>query len=324
MVLQKVGGGLSELLSVHCEEVETVKELKSTQLNICVCICTYKRPHLLRRTLKGVELQNSSRRFEYSIVVCDNDRERSAQPVVEEFMHTSMIHTTYCVEPEQNIALARNRALAQASGEFIAFIDDDEFPNEDWLATLLGACEQYDADGVLGPVRPHFDEPPPSWIIKGRFCEREEYPTGQPLDWDQTRTGNVLIKRYVLDGVPIPFKSEFGNGGEDQEFFRMMMGRGHRVVWCNEAIVHEVVPPSRWTRRFMLKRGLLQGHNRRRLSTGRIAMKSIVALPLYIASLPVALLVGQHVFMYYAIRLFYHAGTLLACFGIRPLGEKYL
>jgi cellulose synthase/poly-beta-1,6-N-acetylglucosamine synthase-like glycosyltransferase len=268
--------------------------------------------------------QNSGQKFVYSIVVCDNDSERSAKPVVDEFMGASMTNITYCVEPEQNIALARNRALAHASEEFIAFIDDDEFPDEDWLATLVSACERYHADGVLGPVRPHFDQPPPSWIIKGRFCERPEYATGLLLHWDQTRTGNALIKRHVLEGVAIPFRAEFGNGGEDQEFFRTMMERGYRFVWCNEAIVHEIVPPSRWTRRFMLKRGLLQGHNKRRLSPGRIAVKSAVALPLYVVTLPVAILVGEHVFMYYAIRLFYHAGLLLATCGIRPLGEKYL
>ena len=35
----------------------------------------------------------------------------------------------YCVEPRQNIALARNKALQNAEGDLIAFIDDDEFPD---------------------------------------------------------------------------------------------------------------------------------------------------------------------------------------------------
>jgi succinoglycan biosynthesis protein ExoM len=263
-------------------------------------------------------------RFVYSIVVCDNDNEESARPIVDDFIHISAIGTIYCVEPEQNIALARNRALAHASEEFIAFIDDDEFPDEGWLATLLRACERYHADGVLGPVRPHFDQPPPSWIIKGRFCERREYVTGTILHWRQTRTGNALIKSGVLGSITIPFNSEFGNGGEDDDFFRRVMEQGHRFVWCNEAIVYEVVPPERWTRRYMLRRALLRGQNQRLLLSFQSVAKSVVAAPLYAITLPVALLIGQHVFMRYAIRFFDHVGKLLVACGMRPLGKKYL
>jgi glycosyltransferase involved in cell wall biosynthesis len=63
----------------------------------------------------------------------------------------------------------RNTAVAHATGDFIAFIDDDEFPADDWLIQLRATCDRYKAAGVLGPVRPHFDEPPPAWIIKGGF-----------------------------------------------------------------------------------------------------------------------------------------------------------
>lgn len=260
----------------------------------------------------------------YSIVICDNDNEQSAKPVIDEFIRTSVINVTYCVEPKQNIALARNRALNHASGAFVAFIDDDEFPDKDWLVALFTACEEYDADGVLGPVRPHFDQSPPSWIIKGRFCERPQYSTGTILHWMQTRTGNVLIRGSVLDDVTVPFRPEFGNGGEDDDFFRRVMERGRRFVWCNEAIVYEVVPPERWTRWYLLKRALLRGQNQRLLLDFRSIAKSIVAVPLYAVTLPVTLLAGQHVFMRYTIRLFDHAGKLLAACGMRPLGEKYL
>src|ERR1051325_8420557 len=88
-----------------------------------------------------------------------------------------------CVEPRQNIALARNMAVANAKGDFIAFIDDDELPGGEWLLTLFSAYQQYGVDGVLGPVKPRFDEPPPKWVVDGRFCERPSYPTGFVIDW---------------------------------------------------------------------------------------------------------------------------------------------
>jgi len=80
--------------------------------------------------------------FTYSIVVVDNDRLRSAEEVVKEFTVASSIPIRYCVEPQQNIAMARNRAVSNASGDFIAFIDDDEFPQGRWLVTLFQACQK--------------------------------------------------------------------------------------------------------------------------------------------------------------------------------------
>ncbi len=291
---------------------------------VSVCICTFKRPQLLRRTLEGVVRQETSGQFTFSIIVVDNDATQSASVVVEEVRAISSVEITYCCEPEQNISLARNKALEHATGNYVACLDDDEFPEKDWLLTLIKACECYSADGVLGPVRPWFDQPPPSWIIRGRFCERPEHPTGFLLHYWQTRTGNVLFRRRILDGIQVPFRREFGNGGEDQDFFRRMIQNGCRFVWCNEALVHEVVPPDRWERRYMLRRALLRGQNEKLLLTPISLGKSILAVPFYALILPFLLLAGHHVFMSYAIRLLDHAGKLLGAMGLKPAGDQYL
>ena len=96
------------------------------QQHITVCVCTFQRPHLLRRLLEKLGEQDFGSLFTYSIVVADNDRLRSAEPVVAEFATISPIPISYCVEPRQNIALARNKAIENATGQFLAFIDDDE------------------------------------------------------------------------------------------------------------------------------------------------------------------------------------------------------
>jgi glycosyltransferase involved in cell wall biosynthesis len=291
---------------------------------VTVCICTYKRPELLRRLLAALDRQQTAGGFSYSIVVADNDAAESAREVVTEFAGTSSVAVTYCVEREQNIALARNRALEQARGEYVAFIDDDEFPDPEWLATMLGACEAWRADGVLGPVRPFFDEPPPAWLVRSKLCERPEHPTGTRLDWRDTRSGNVLFRRNVLGVLDTPFRREFGNGGEDQDFFRRLMEGGRRFAWCNEAAVYEVVPAERRRRRYFLRRALRRGQNERRLLTAAGVATSLLAVPVYTALLPVACLFGQHVFMRYCVRLLDHVGRLLGAVGIEPAAGQYV
>ena len=293
--------------------------------HICICICTYRRPAYLRHLLTELSNQETGGLFTYSIVVVDNDRLRSAEPVVKEFAASPSIPIRYCVESQQNIAMARNKAVSNASGDFIAFIDDDEFPQQRWLLTLFQACRKYGVDGALGPVKPHFDEGTPGWVIKGNFYDRPSYRTGFVIDASKGRTGNVLLKGSIFAGIGEPFRAQF-QSGEDQDFFGRVIEKGHVFIWCEEAVAYEVVPPVRWKRSFMLKRALLRGGVTPLHSTFgvRDILKSLVAVPAYAVALPFALASGQHRFMTLLIKLCDHLGRLLACLGIRPIKVAYV
>jgi succinoglycan biosynthesis protein ExoM len=299
--------------------------MTSEPTHISVCICTYRRPALLDRLLKALAAQETDGLFTYSIVVADNDHLESARAGVGSFAAASPVPIRYCVEPTQNIALTRNRAVANADGDFVAFIDDDERPTERWLVTLLQACRTHAADGVLGPVRPEFSQDAPNWVVQGRFYDRPTYPTGLVIDWRKGRTGNVLLRRHVLESTSQPFRPDFLTG-EDQDFFRRMIERGFVFIWCNEAVAYEVVPPARWNRRFMLRRALLRGAISPNHPTfgRRDILKSLVAVPAYTAALPVALALGHGRFMTCLVSLFDHIGRLLALVGIRPIRAAYV
>lgn len=292
--------------------------------HVTVCVCTFRRPQMLRRLLDRLERQETLGAFTYSAVVCDNDPAGSAREVVEQFRTSSTLKVVYSSEPRKNIALARNEALRNATGEFIAFIDDDEFPEPDWLHQMLQTCKERGAAGILGPVRPHFETPPPSWIVKGAFCERPEYPTGRIMHWEECRTGNVLFHRSIIEGEAQPFLEEFGTGGEDKDFFMRMSQRGHVFLWCNEGVTWETVPPERWTRAYMLRRALLRGNNILKHPGRQLALlsRSVVAVPAYTLMLPFTLLLGQHVFMKYSIRFCDHAGRLLGAVGLNPVKAR--
>lgn len=294
-------------------------------VRIAVCVCTLKRPDMLAKLLAAIESQVAARRvLHLSVVVCDNDDAQSAAPIVAAAAARGRLRVNYVCEPVKNIALARNRAVMAAAGDYIAFIDDDEFAGPEWLETMLAALEAYDAAGVLGPVRPSFDEPPPQWIIDGRFCERPEYPTGTLLRWQDCRTGNVLIKRAIIAGNSAPFDAALGAGGEDQEFFRRMIALGHEFRWCNDGAVFETVPRERWTRGYMLRRALLRGQNvvTRRIGLAGLLARSLVAIPGYLMILPVAFVLGQHRFMKYSIKLFDHLGRVLAVLRVNPVQRR--
>ena len=146
--------------------------MERTGPHISICICTFRRQTLLRQLLEELSTQETEGLFTYSVIVVDNDASQSSKEVVDGFEMNSSLAICYSVEPIQNIALARNKALSQAKGSFIAFIDDDELPDRDWLLRLFQVCEKYHSAGALGPVLPHFEHQPPAWVIRGGFCDR--------------------------------------------------------------------------------------------------------------------------------------------------------
>jgi succinoglycan biosynthesis protein ExoM len=293
--------------------------------HISVCICTFKRPESLKRLLDRLATQETAGLFTYSLVVVDNDPQKSGQQTCLEFTQRhSQPALAYCTQPEQSIALTRNKAIETTTGTFIAFIDDDEFPDDGWLLALFRTCTSMEVAGVLGPVKRHFDQEPPTWIRKGNFFERPTHATGYVLKWTETRTGNVLFRRDILETGVLPFRPQF-RGGSDVDFFRLRMEKGHYFVWCNEAVVYETVPPARWKRRYMLRRALLRGIGAALRREGVLGTaKSIIAVPLYTVALPFALLAGQHRFMTLLIKTCDHLGKLLRLVGINTIKDAYV
>ena len=220
----------------------------------------------------------------------------------------------------------RNRATRERQrASCLAFIDDDELPPARWLLTLFNACHEYGVDGVLGPVKPYFDEEPPAWVISGGFYDRPTYPTGFVIDWLKGRTGNVLLKMHLFAGGTPPFQARVLDR-EDQDFFGRMIEQGYVFIWCDEAVAYEVVPPMRWKRTFMLRRAMLRGATSLVHPTfgTRDIVKSAVAVPAYILGLPFALVLGHDRFMTLMVKLCDHTGRLLALVGINPIKEPYV
>jgi predicted glycoside hydrolase/deacetylase ChbG (UPF0249 family) len=307
-------------------ELKSVADASEKEMpHICVCICTYKRPEPLKRLLRDLDAQNNGGLFTYSIVVADNDPEGSAQTAVEEMQAVLHVPLKYCAEPNRGIARARNTVVANAEGDYLALIDDDEFPIANWLRILLLTCRQYRVDGVLGPVKRYFDQEPPSWLKKSSLYDRSVNPTGLQVNWKDSRTGNVLLKRSVVLNDPMPFRPEF-RAGEDQDFFRRKIEEGRSFVWSSDAAVHEVIPPARWSRLYYIRKALLQGATAaQQPDCGPVKLaKSVIAVPLYMLLLPLTLVMGQSHFMTLLVKLCDHAGKLLQSMKINPIREEYV
>jgi glycosyltransferase involved in cell wall biosynthesis len=288
--------------------------------SVTICVCTFRRPEMLKKLLGMLRSQVTGGRFDFSVIVVDNDKDGSGADAVRDVRPGSPFPIQYFVEPERSISVARNRAVREAQGDLIAFIDDDEFPDDHWLERLVETLALSCSEGVLGPIRPHYDNVPPAWLVKSGILERKSYRTGETIgNPNDTRTGNALVVRRLFDGEDGSFDLRYGKtGGGDVDFFNRMMLKGNRFVFCDEAVVYETVPLERQKRSYYTKRAFTRGMTTAMyvpfLSRG--TLKSLAAILIYTAALPVAFLLGQHQFMKYLIKDCDHLGKVLKYMGI--------
>lgn len=294
--------------------------------HISICICTYLRPALLSRLIVRLRDQRTDGLFTYSAVVVDNDARGSGEEAVKGVGAAALMPIEYHIEPERNISLARNRSIENAQGNLIAFIDDDEFPADDWLYQHFRTLRGSPASGVLGPVRADFDAQAPAWLTKSGLLGRREFVTGQRiLNSRFTRTGNVLLWRSLFADPDDRFDPAYGKtGGSDAIFFRRMMRKGHLFLWCNDAVVYETVLPERQVKSYYIKRAFTRGMGEAQDAPflSLRTLRSAIAVPLYALLLPFARLAGAHVFMRYLVKECDHLSLILAQFGIKVVKER--
>ena len=216
--------------------------------SVTVGVCTYRRPELLQRALDSLARQTWPH-DDFEIVVVDNDTQRSAEALVARFAQTaSAPRIRYAVEPGRGVSHVRNRCVAMAQGEWLAYIDDDEEARLDWLAQLMSAQQRFAADVVLGPVNPLLPDDAPAWLrAMGRSTDHPGMVTGTVVPPGQGGCGNVLMRLAAVRARgAAPFHPSLSlTGGEDAELFNWLRQQGAKVVWCGDAWADEHQPARR-------------------------------------------------------------------------------
>lgn len=179
--------------------------------------------------------------------------------------------------PENNIGIARNIAVEQASNDLLIFLDDDEFPVPTWITDLTAASSDHDAQMVSGPTYPLFLFDTPKWVETVDLHNTAGRKTGQILD--KSGAGNLLIRRSSIVGDT--FSEVYGrSGGEDTEFVHRQVQNGLKLVWCEEAAAFEYMPKEKSTARYFIKRFVIQGqlHRKVMIEIGAIKNRFVFVL----------------------------------------------
>src|SRR5690349_19715457 len=229
-------------------------------MRVTVMIPTQRRLGGLAVAARSVFAQVGVDFARLELVVVDNDQAPSAQATVAELTGEAPFPVHYVHEPRPGVAHARNAGMAAASGELIAFLDDDEEAPAGWLAALLAAQARYQADVVFGPVRARA----PASVTRHRdYLERffsREGPAEAGVIDHYYGCGDSLLRRAALPDPVAPFAVERNHiGGEDDMLFGHMRAGGARFAWEPAAWVWEDPAPDRLSLDYTIRRAFAYG-----------------------------------------------------------------
>jgi succinoglycan biosynthesis protein ExoM len=300
--------------------------IKDRSIQIDIGICTYRRASLDEALLSLAVLAVPAD-TKLRIIVADNDKVATARERVDALRPTIPHEIAYVHCPAANISIARNACLDNATGDFLAFIDDDEDASEEWLIELLATAETTRADAVLGPVRSVYSSTAPDWMREGDF--HSTLPVWVDGEIRTGYTCNVLLRLASPPVAGRRFNLALGRtGGEDTEFFSHMHGDGGKIAFAEKAYVYEPVTESRaglgWLAKRRFRFGqthgrLLQEKSPRFTRLRQLGLASAKALFCYAAAIGC---IFSTVPRYrYALRGVMHSGVVSGLLGVREIRQ---
>lgn len=305
---------------------------------ISICIATYKRPELLYKLLLSLLNQKNIEEYNIEIVVVDNDPERTAEPVIIKFKEKILTNNRYSIkydmQPEKNIALTRNKTVELASGDYLFFIDDDEYAEKLCLFNHLKVMKDFDADVTFGNVLPYFEDRTPDYIKKAGPYYRKNSPAGYESSY--FITGNTMLNLKKIPKNFIKFNCEYGiTGGSDHYLFSSLKIRGYRLFSASDSIAMEFIPKERGNLNWLVKRVFRTGNNYTRTllkNTDNYLKKllfSIVQLSIGIIQFLIAivlsisfLVIDKNRSLNWFLKSISNLGKPFAVFGIYPKEYK--
>jgi len=219
-------------------------------LRATVAICTRNRSVMLRRVLESFCTQLVPKGVPWELLVVDNGSTDATSEVAAAFV--SRLPLRLVQEPEPGLSAARNRAVSEARGEYLLWIDDDAIPEPGWIAAYLEAFLAWPEAALFGgPIAVAFDAPLPDWfrrvlpVIGGVYgqCDLGTEPIALRASVTELPFGTNYVTRLV-EQRRFPYDTTLGRhpqhpnrGAEETEVLLSMLESGLDGRWVPTASV---------------------------------------------------------------------------------------
>lgn len=231
-------------------------------MNLTVAVCTWNRASLLRKTLESLAAQHDPGDARWELLIVNNNCTDETDAVIAAF--TSRLPIRALHERNPGLSIARNKAIAAATGDYILWTDDDVVVCPEWLSAYARAFRAWPDHAVFGgPIRPEFEGTPPDWLlavwphVENAYAIRDigsEWKSLAIAAGQEPFGANFAVRLDLQRSHP--YNTRLGKspehpsrGGEEAAVIRAILGAGHPGRWVAGAVVHHWVPRKRQSTR---------------------------------------------------------------------------
>jgi glycosyltransferase involved in cell wall biosynthesis len=248
---------------------------------ITVALCTHDHADRLVRTLASLP-RLVAPTSEWELVVIDNaSRDATPEVLADPAWHPPGVRVRVVNEERLGLSNARNRALVEARGQYLAFIDDDETPDPMWLRAYEACIIEHRPDAMGGRIDVSLEGARrPSWLqdeLLGFLGQLDHGPARWLTSGESPiYGGNFAFRRSVFERIGC-FDARLGRrgrtnaGGEDADIYARLLAAGCAVRWVPEAIVQHHIETPKLRRGYFLElhfqQGLMEGARKRGIAT---------------------------------------------------------
>lgn len=236
-------------------------------MKVTVAICTHNRAKDTGEAIESIVAQSFDMN-EIEIVVVDNQSSDNTAEVVHGLRHQHGPRIRYVLEQKLGLSVARNRAIKEANGEYILFLDDDALASNLWVERIVDVFESDPTIGCVGGrIDPIWESKEPDWIpaeyrsvftILDYCSEVKEMPS-PAIPYG----ANVAFRTSVFQHMK-PFREDLGRVGnnllssEESELIARLR-ESYKVYYTPFASVQHKIAKERTTKKWFLKRIFWQG-----------------------------------------------------------------
>ncbi|MBO0349485.1 hormogonium polysaccharide biosynthesis glycosyltransferase HpsE [Phormidium pseudopriestleyi FRX01] len=235
-------------------------------LDLTVAIPTYNGATRLIQVLEALRQQVQTENIAWEIIIIDNNSSDQTAQIVKDYQATwtQNYPLNYYFEGQQGLAFARERAIQEAKGQWIAFLDDDNIPASDWIATAYDFGNHHPQAGAFsGQIHGEFEVKPPENFkkIAAFLAIREHGPKPFQFDPDHLRlppgAGLVVRKQAWREAVPNTPKVVGNQGdvlarGDDYAPLLYLHKMGWEILYNPAMHINHQIPHWRLERDYLL------------------------------------------------------------------------
>lgn len=215
----------------HLPLISVIIPVYKAELYIADCISS-----LIGQTYQHLEL-----------VLVDDCGGDNSMAIAKDLLASTSLKCQYIEQPHnKGQAAARNRGIAAATGEYLYFLDSDDYIDAQCIERLYNLAQSYDADMVVGSMLRHQDG-------KEIFCETRfpENPMDERMDIAlfQHRFRPFLGNKLVCKTAYVKHGISFREGVIFEDLLWCMEAclKLKKIVFCDAAVYHYIIHPNSTT-----------------------------------------------------------------------------